>query len=251
MAQIFDDKDIAVLECLSSSSVALGSWNLVELLEKRGIDVSSATIGRVLRRLENKHYVYKVGNTGRSISQQGREALIAAKSLNIINEHQEALKRVITVCTLENYITVLQARRAIERENARLAAINITDSELAHLHEVLRLQDEYSQEGKSVAQIDIEFHKGIAHASRNQVLESMYYMLFTYGQQTPLFEQIRKEKKSVMTAHVGILEALKDHNPQKAEQRMVRHIDGLIQDVITYWDQVEEQHDNIPSIDEK
>lgn len=241
MTQSLDEKDLAILECLTSSPVALGSWNLVELLEKQGINVSSATIGRVLRRLENKQYVYKVGNAGRSISQRGREALLEAKSLNTINEHQEALKRVITVCTLENYIIVLQARRAVERENARLAAINITDSELAHLDEVLRLQDEYYREGKSVAQIDIDFHKSIAHASRNQVLESMYHMLFAYGQQTPLFEQIRKRKKTVMTSHAGILAALREHNPQKAELRMIHHIDGLMRDVTTYWDFVEDQ----------
>jgi GntR family L-lactate dehydrogenase operon transcriptional regulator len=66
-------------------------------------------------------------------------------------------------------------------------------------------------------------------------------MLFTYGQQTPLFEQIRQKKKSVMTAHIGILEALREHNPQKAEQRMVHHIDGLMKDVATYWDYVEDQ----------
>lgn len=241
MTQTLDNKDLAVLECLTDSPVALGSWNLVDLLEKRGIAVSSATIGRVLRRLENKQYVYKVGNTGRSISQQGRDALLEAKSINTMEKHQEALKRVITVCTLENYIVVLQARRAVERENARLAAINITDSELAHLDEVLRLQDEYYQAGRSVAEIDIEFHKSIAYASRNQVLESMYHMLFAYGQQTSLFEQIRKKKKSVMTSHVGILEALREHDAQKAERRMVRHIDGLIQDVVTYWDSVDDQ----------
>lgn len=243
MTQTLDDKDLAVLECLTNSSVALGSWNLVELLEKRGIEVSSATIGRVLRRLENKHYVYKVGNTGRNISQQGREALLEAKALNMMNQHQEALNRVISVFTLENYVIVLQARRAVERENARLAAINITDSELAHLDEVLRQQDEYYKAGKSVAQIDIEFHKSIAHASRNQVLESMYHMLFASGQQTPLFEEIRKKKKSIMTFHRGILKALHEHNPQKAERRMIAHIDGLIQDVVTYWDYVEEHSD--------
>ncbi len=241
MLQTLDKKDLAVLECLKESSVALGSWNLVELLEKRGIQVSSATIGRVLRRLENKCYVHKVGNAGRNITQAGCDALLRAKSLDTLNRHQETLKRVITVCTLENYTIVLQARRAVERENARLAAINITDAELEHLDEVLKLQDEYRKEKKSVAQIDIEFHKGIAHASRNPVLESMYHMLFTYGQQTPLFEQIRQKKKSVMTAHIGILEALREHNPQKAEQRMVHHIDGLMKDVATYWDYVEDQ----------
>lgn len=237
--QALDEKDLAVLECLAESSVALGSWNLVELLEKRGIEVSSATIGRVLRRLENRNYVRKVSNAGRSITEEGRTAITQTRSMNSINEHQEKLKEVITACTLENYIVVLQARRAVERENARLAAINITDAELSHLDEVLRMQEEYRRQNKSVAQIDVEFHKGIAHASRNQVLESMYHMLFAYGQQSPLFEQIRKKRRAVSTAHIGILEALHEHDPGKAERRMVRHIDELARDVATYWDSVE------------
>ncbi|MBC7078350.1 MAG: hypothetical protein H5T92_08615, partial [Synergistales bacterium] len=41
-----DEKALSILEIVSNGSEPIGSWNLVELLEKRGISVSPATIGR-------------------------------------------------------------------------------------------------------------------------------------------------------------------------------------------------------------
>lgn len=247
MKRKLDEKDIAILECLEESGKSLGSWNLIDLLERRGIAVSSATIGRVLSRLESAGYVYKVGNLGRNISSEGVTALAESKSLMAMNEYKEELERVITEGTLENFIVVLQARRAVERETARLAALNITDAELNHLNDILLQQEQDRSAGKSVALLDIEFHKNIAHASRNRVLESMYHMLFTYGQQTALFEQIRQKRQGVMTSHWGILEALRQHDQALAEEKMLLHIDNLIQDVTTYWDSFENEHGSIAS----
>lgn len=235
-----DEKEIAVLECLAASNGAIGSWNLVDMMAERGFDFSPTTAGRILRRLEGRKYVSKVSNTGREITKAGYAALANARNISTINEHQEKLREMITACTLENYITVLQARRAVERESARLAAIYITDEELAHLDEVLDEQSQYNTSGRSIAELDVEFHRSIAHASRNQVLESMYQMLFSYGQQTPLFEQIRsKRKRAVNSAHYHILDALHEHDSKKAEKMMMNHIDSLISDVNEYIQKAE------------
>lgn len=231
------EKEIAVLESLESAQVPMGSWNLVEKLEKRGHSVSSATIGRILNSLESKGYVEKDGNNGRIITNSGLDALSNNKIMDHIKQQTQTLEQMVTTTVLDDYIIVLQARKAIERETARLAAENITSEELSCIYNILEEQSMKHKKGESVANSDISFHRAIAHASRNKVLEALYLMLFSYGQQTTMFEHVRKQVSApYMTSHTDIYEALKKHDPDLAEQCMIKHMDSLIADVTQYWD---------------
>lgn len=237
MQKKLQEKEIAVLESLRDAQVPMGSWNLVEKLEGKGHYVSSATIGRILSNLEKRGYAEKDGNNGRIITQSGVEALSNSKRSNHLSEHTQTLEQMISTTVLEDYITVLQARKAIERETARLAAENITQEELDAIREILEEQREKYKKAESVANSDISFHRAIAKASRNKVLETLYLMLFSYGQQTTIFEHVRKQVKAIyMTSHTEIYKALKNHDSELAEQCMIKHMDSLIEDVTKYWD---------------
>ncbi len=228
---VLTENELYTLECLADAREPMGSIALADRLRERGIIASSPTVGRALYHLESLGYVYKVSNQGRCISESGQEALTRARSFKAINEHQQRLTNLITSSSLDGYLSVLEARRAVERESARLAAVHITDTELNHLRETLRKQEEGFSRGESIALIDMEFHRSIARASRNPVFESLYQVLFAYGQQSPLFEMIRAKRRQATSAHFGILEALEQHDPKLAEQRMIDHIDSLILDV--------------------
>ncbi|MEL7601854.1 MAG: FCD domain-containing protein [Bacillota bacterium] len=242
MRQQLYEKELAVLECLKSSGIPLGSWNLVEKLEERGMSVSSATIGRILNTLERMGLVKKNGHSGRIITPAGVEALSNAKVIDNIKQHTEKLEQLVTTTVLEDYILVLEARKAIEREAARLAAENITETELQALEEILAEQSKRHSNNESIAANDIAFHRAIAHASRNKVLEALYMMLFSYGQQTSIFEFIRRQVNAVyMRSHLDIFEALKAHDPDRTEQCMIHHIDSLMEDVSMYWDEFSDQ----------
>lgn len=237
MHRKLQDKEIAVLESLKASDIPMGSWNLVEKLEDKGYYISSATIGRILSKLEKRGYAEKDGNNGRIITQEGLAALSNSKIMNQMNEQTQTLEQMISTTALDDYLIVLQARKAIERETAHLAAENITNEELSHIHDILEEQRERHKRGESVADCDIAFHRAIAKASRNKVLETLYMMLFSYGQQTKMFEHMRKQVNAVyMTSHTDIYEALKNHDAELAEQCMIRHMDSLIEDVTKYWD---------------
>lgn len=235
MGKQLHERELAVLESLEHSDVALGSWNLVEKLERRGIAVSSATIGRVLNTLERMGYLQKEGFSGRVITPQGIQALREHRAASHFSRYQASLESASSAKTPDEFLQILQARRAIEREIAGLAAVKITDAELEKLEELIGRQLEAFRQGESIAQIDIAFHQTIARASRNAVLESLYQMLFPYGQQSAAFEAIRPGGvQDGATAHRAILDALKAHDPPLAEKAMVEHIQGLIQDVTNY-----------------
>ena len=237
MKTLTDAKEIAVLTVLSCSKSALGSWTLAERLEEKGIAISSATAGRVLSNLERIGYVKKEGFSGRIITEDGRQALQDARAASEYLEHQETLENALMAKTLNEYILVLQARRAIEREIAGLAAKNITEEELQELKKILKRQAKALQSGESVAGIDVEFHQAIAKSSRNPILESLYHMLSPYGQQSEIFEKMRKKVGHYYSsAHLSIFKALEIHDPELAERMMVDHIDGLMEDITTYWE---------------
>lgn len=242
MKQILDYKELIVLECIASSETPIGSWYLVEKLEEKGIKVSSATIGRILRTLEKHGYVQKEKFKGRMITEKGLEAIEKAKTIKKINYHKNQLDKIITTDVLEKYIMVLQARIAIERETAKLAAQNITEEEVKHLEEILKRQEKNYKEGKSVSQDDIDFHKTIAKASRNEVFEALYNIISTYKQQSKFFERIRLQVKLPYNiSHRKIFNAIKNHNDMEAEKYMMEHIKNLMEDVTVYWD---EYYDN-------
>lgn len=237
MRRGLDEKEIAILECLKNADTPLGSWNLVDKLERKNIYVSSATIGRLLSSLESAGLVRKDGYSGRMITQRGRETLSCAKVNDCIMEHSPMLEQIIVASTLDDYLLVLEARKAIERETARLAARNVTEAELEEIKEILSQQQRIHNADGYVSDVDIRFHKAIARASRNRVLELLYHMLFPYGQQTHLFEYIRKQVKApYMSWHTKIYEALLAHDELAAEQAMVSHMDSLMHDVKKYWD---------------
>lgn len=242
MEQILDEKELIVLKCIASSTEPVGSWFLVEKLEEKGIQVSSATTGRILNKLEKLGYLEKESSKGRIIKPKGIEAIEKAKIIQNINFHKKELDRIISTEVLESYVMVLEARRAIEGETARLAAKNITNVEIEHIEEILKKQRENEKNNRSVAKNDIDFHKAISKASRNKVLESLYNITSTLGQQSTLFEYMRSQvKSSINVSHEEILKALKNHDEEKAEQAMIRHIENLIKDISVYWDEYSDE----------
>ena len=241
MKQVLDSKELTVLECISSSETPIGSWYLVEKLEEKNIKVSSATIGRILNRLEKCGYVEKEKFKGRLITEKGLDAIEKAKTIERINYHKNELDKIITTDVLEKYIMVIQARLAIERETVKLAAQNITEEEIKQLEDIIKRQEENYRQGRSIAQDDIDFHKAIARASRNTVFEALYNIISTYKQQSKLFERMRRRVNSPYSvSHIKILEAIKNRDSVVAEEYMVEHMKNIMNDITEYWD---EYHD--------
>ncbi len=246
MKQPLNKKELMILQLISSSKTPIGSWYLVEDLEKKGIKIGSATIGRILVRLEKFGYLEKVSFKGRKITKKGLDTIAEAETIRKIDYHKQKLDKMITTEVLEHFIMVLEARKAIEKETARLAARNVTDLEIADLEAILEQQEGNYSKGISIAQDDIDFHRAIAKASRNLVFEALYNIISTYNQQSELFEKIRRQVKTTYNvSHRKIFHAIKQHDEAIAEQYMVEHLQNLIKDVSNFWDEYYGNHHNI------
>lgn len=237
MSPELDERDLIVLEAIRDSDGPIGSWALVETLEGKGYRVSSASIGRILYRLEKLGYVEGQGNKGRIITAAGGKAIEHAKALRSLDTHRQRLESLVNSKVLEDFVMVLQARKAIERETVRLAAENVTEAGLGRLGQILEEQEVRAKRGESIAEIDIAFHREIAKSSHNSALMALYEILATMGQQSELFEFVRSQVDATYRqAHRLVLEAIAAHDADAAEECIIRHMDSLIEDVTKYWD---------------
>jgi DNA-binding FadR family transcriptional regulator len=73
-------------------------------------------------------------------------------------------------------LEVYEVRRPLEIETARLAAARRTAADVRRLRELLAERDELRAAGKSdqAVDVDVEFHRTIAVASKNAVLADLY-----------------------------------------------------------------------------
>jgi GntR family transcriptional repressor for pyruvate dehydrogenase complex len=227
-----------ILEIINECKEPVGSWYIVNVFTERGIEVSSATVGRELNQLERSGYLKRHGYKGRSITAKGKAIIAEAKTTLELDYYKQSLDDLINSDILENFLMVLEARMAIERQTARLAAERITDEELEELEMCLENQINHSRDRKSIAQDDVNFHSIIARASKNKALFSLYMMVSRMGQQSELFEGLRhRVGDNYSTFHNRILAALQSRNPELAEQSIIEHINKLIRDTNAYWNE--------------
>lgn len=236
MRQILDYIEIEILKIINNANKPIGTWAIENKLNENNIVVSTATVGRILSKLENSDYLEKYKNEGRIITPEGKLAIKKAETIDIINFHQEKIDEIISTEILENFITVLQARKAIEKETCRLAASKISEGGLIKLKEIIDRQSEKMKTGESIADEDLEFHRTIANESGNTILEAMYNIISTFKQQSTLFEYMRSQINSpYSTSHINIYNAIKNKDEDEAEKLMAEHVDNLKKDVLTYW----------------
>lgn len=231
-----DEMEYQILKVASGTGDLVGSGSLQDGLARVGVSVSEATAGRLLRELDRKGYTEKVSFRGRMLTDAGRQRLHELERERERANFGSELLKVLKARGQGELIEVLIARRAIERETARLAAMNATADEVTELGRSIERHREVANAGGSGSDEDVRFHSLIAAASRNRVLIAASDLIRQDGQLAPMMTFIRKQVKStVVDDHVRIYEAIAARDPSAAETAMVTHIENLIRDVRKYW----------------
>ncbi|HAK47584.1 MAG TPA: hypothetical protein DCO79_16890 [Spirochaeta sp.] len=183
-----------------------------ELAEQ--FQVSRASIREALRVLETLGFLYsKVGVGGGTFVQKvSIEALLNPFSEILGNE-----KQVI--------IEMLEFRKLLETEIARLAAERHTDDDLINIEKSLNeMRSDIAAGGIGVAG-DTAFHDALATACHNSVFENMLSMakgLLVKTRQTTL--QIDGQPEKSLSDHIEIFNAIKDRDMVLSEELMLNHI---------------------------
>ena len=135
---------------------------------------------------------------------------------------------VVLGITDEDVADMFAVKRALEPMVVKMAAINISDEDLAKLKEILD-QQEFYQEKKNIEKVrnlDTQFHDIIYSASGSPIFQAVL---------SPIHHKLMKYRKDSLTnegrsrysieEHVKIYEAIQAGNQEKIEELVLKHVD--------------------------
>lgn len=130
-----------------------------------------------------------------------------------------------------------EARLLIEGETAALAAIQITDAELAEIEGLIAEIARENQQPGGSERADRQFHLAIARATRNTGLfgavTTLWDLRETSSEAALLHAKARTANiKPVIAEHTAILDALKARDPEAARAAMRTHLLAVIDSLL-------------------
>ena len=168
-----------------------------------------------------------------------REALTALQSMGLIEVRQGSGARVLKPggtalagwqrTAFHSERDVLEARIAIERYNAQLAALRATRPDLARLAALLSTMEEEDRTGELGDETDLQFHLALAAATQNTVLLDLTRTLT--GHISLTLANVRRRlvenptnRHHLLDQHRHIFRAVAAGDPQEAAAIMERHL---------------------------
>jgi len=128
-----------------------------------------------------------------------------------------------------DFKSLVDTRVLLEKEAARLAAINRTKNDLVQLSNALDLYESKLQDDQVAVEEDLLFHIKIAEASKNSVLKSL--MMIITPDIVNNFIQYKvcdeSNNKIMMRQHQEILEMITKQDPEGAVKAMEIHLSDI------------------------
>ena len=158
-----------------------------------------------------------------------REAIRRLESRKLLIREPHVGARVAAL-KLQDLVEIYRVREALEGMAARLAASQMSDQEVAGLHEVLGQHEQQHDIKEDLAYFqregDLDFHYRIIQGSHNQTLIELligeiYHLVRMYRYQ---FSAVANRPQKALGEHRRILEAIEARDGDLAEMLMRRHI---------------------------
>ena len=234
-ASIGDDTAYAALKELGSNQGPIGCWHIRSALQAVGIIASEATAGRLLRGLDLQGLTRAIGSRGRVLTPKGRRHLATLEHARRRHSYHSDLLRAVRVETVEDVRELLTARRAVEAETARLAALRATKNHIRQIEQAVHRQIEETRRPGVAIEHNRATHGLIARASRSRILEAVVNVLLQEEYLQEIQTRIQRAADGVLPEdHLLILQAIKDRQPDKAAKAMRAHMDRLLRVVQSY-----------------
>lgn len=173
-----------------------------------------------------------------------REALMVLEAMGFVESRQgggtfvRSLAEVSLADPLLNLVgeksprmlhALVEVRMGLETWAAYLAALRAEDHEIERLRELYATMEQQAEKGGWDPEIDTQFHYTITAATHNtlqvHVLDTIH-SLFNTTIQLALTEFYKREGyiELLLSHHRDILEAIADHDPERAREKMMVHL---------------------------
>jgi GntR family transcriptional regulator, transcriptional repressor for pyruvate dehydrogenase complex len=175
---------------------------------------SRTSVREALRGLEQTGVIYiKKGVNG--------GVFVADPDHRLVSRPFQTLLRLRKV-TMDN---IVEARLIFEPEAARLAAQRAEPQDLDEMKDVIEKMSEAVESGELPGSFDLKFHKLIARAARNPILEMLSEsMLEVASQVITNLHPSRDVLRHVVTRHREVFEAVRKRDSDLAFAVMSKHI---------------------------
>ena len=129
-----------------------------------------------------------------------------------------------------DFKSLVDTRVLLEKEAARLAAINRSDENLIQMSNALDLYEKKLKKDKIAIEEDLLFHIKIAEASTNSVLKSL--MMIITPDLVKSFTNLKvcnERNDKTIKEHRNILDMISEKNPDGAVEAMGLHLHDIVQ----------------------
>ncbi|MFH5837060.1 FadR/GntR family transcriptional regulator [Proteiniclasticum sp. C24MP] len=194
-----------------------------ELVEK--FQVSRTSVREALRALQIIGLIESRQGGGNYIKDSFEDNLIEPLSMMFVLQNSRNSE-------------ILELRRVLEVETARLAAKNITEEELVHLKEIIDRMKDLPDEKENII-LDKELHYVIARASGNNlimsILTAVSSLMDSFIKEAREAIINKDENKSVLLEHhENMYIAMKNHDEKAAARVMKEHMNLIIRHMDLY-----------------
>lgn len=238
LSEVDRRKYLVALELLDLSEEPVGARRLSDELRRQGMDAAEATAGRLLRSFDDLGWSSNSGKRGRRITRAGRTALSELRLQDQFAAQTTHIAEAANAADLSELADLMHLRRAVEAENARLAAVRATDAELDLIDRAAQAHVGCIHTETRVDQ-SLNFHMLVAKASHNPLLEAVSALVL--GVHNHKLADLMDvylagagpEGQVVHRAHehLDLVEALRRRDPDAAESIMRAHIDRMIESI--------------------
>ena len=134
-----------------------------------------------------------------------------------------------TLFATEGVAHLLEVRKVLEAEAARLAAQRADEGQIAAIEGDVQQFDRAVASGQSTDLPDADFHLDVAEASGNPLLAQVMVAIFdvlgeTYAQSRHRLTSTQDQGGVFVSKHRDIFEAIRDRDPERARTAMYVHL---------------------------
>lgn len=209
----------------------LGAWELPAMLSKEGIEISTATVGRYLKDLDNDSLTRKVGNRGRVLTEEGEKRLTQLE-LDVESSFiHKSVKDAVSGSEYQDLMDIYAVRVVVELEAVKLCCRKATEEDLKKIEEYVTEYEAQVEKGNDFTDVSLDFHVLIAQGTHNHIMEKLLAML--------IFEQKKIEYnleylvtrscgKRFSEQHRSIFKSICQKNETEAVRLMKEHFDDIV-----------------------
>jgi GntR family transcriptional repressor for pyruvate dehydrogenase complex len=181
--------------------------------------VSRTTVREAIRTLESMQLLQCLQGNGTYILASSEEALIRPLAAALFDNDKDNIRDLFYV------------RKVIEPHIAQLAAENATPQEIQKIEGILRRHRECIEHGKSYAETNSLFHRSVARASKNSVIERLFLAMIDLLRRSPetdlsAGDPLRRAMIS-LEGHQRVISAIKSGDADAAKESMLQHIEDM------------------------